>query len=564
MKPSARYLVPLLVILFLLIIPVALLEDSAAIVYRTLYVATAFSFFELYHLLIVAAVCSAVIAYSLARGYIGSCRALYSLYGVIILIASFSYGVGRSPVYGMLITALAIAGMDGLFFFSVRDKLSRISFLSITIPMVAVALFLPHYCISLSGFMIFALSFFVRTATRELSIPEVNMRSVTPIHSKGGVPAPSPPISSPARNPPNPQGPAQSGKLSRSRKAAVKAGTGSEAKQSISPASRSSNSVPLSPATASQLPANVAWPAQSDYARAMQNPGFSISPNYAILRNSKVLPNPYIRLPGSVVYSSGNYGVIFRLENNGLSYAMKCFTRSKQDLNARYSEISRALSPLSGKGLPFVNFQYLPGAIRTLKNPAIYFPVLHMDWVEGRNLNAFVSEQLRNRDRIATLASNFIDEMVRMRSAGIAHGDIAGDNIVIDSSGRITLVDYDGMFVPAFSGSKSPELGHDNFQHPRRTADHYSERLDNFSILVTYLSLLGIAEDPKLWMRYNKGDQDCLIFRKSDFLDPSRSGVIGELMKMKGRVRQLTELLVESLKHEPLWDGCDPHRLAKI
>ncbi len=120
------------------------------------------------------------------------------------------------------------------------------------------------------------------------------------------------------------------------------------------------------------------------------------------------------------------------------------------------------------------------------------------------------------------------------------------------------------MYVPEFSGTKSPELGHDNFQHPMRTSNSYSERLDNFSILVTYLSLIAVAEDPSLWTKYNKGDQDCLIFRKSDFLDPSRSRVINELTKTRGRAGQLTELLCDAVRRDPLWEGCDPQRLARI
>ncbi len=66
------------------------------------------------------------------------------------------------------------------------------------------------------------------------------------------------------------------------------------------------------------LPANVVWPSQSDYSRAMQNIGFSISASYPELKASKVMPNPYVKLPGNVVYSSGNYGTIFKLENSGM------------------------------------------------------------------------------------------------------------------------------------------------------------------------------------------------------------------------------------------------------
>ena len=37
-----------------------------------------------------------------------------------------------------------------------------------------------------------------------------------------------------------------------------------------------------------------------------------------------------------------------------------------------------------------------------------------------------------------------------------------------------------------------------------------------------------------------------------------------DLLDKKGRIRKLTKLLVEALEHDPLWDGIDPDKLAKI
>ena len=553
MKPSARYLVPLLVILFLLVVPLMWLEETLTFAYSYLHFGSAFKLFELYHAVIVAAACSALLAYSFARGYLGSYRSLYSAYGVLLIAATFFYGNPLNPLYSLIMIVALIASVDAVVVLAVRERLSRVSFLSTTLPLVVIAFFLPPYYVAISGFVIFTCSFFVRPATRSVSILDLNTGSSG--QPAGTISTGSPSVAAVTAHSPNPPAPRKS-PSGRAAKTASR-------QRSAFPESTNTPSVPAQKVT-DVIPANVPWPGQSDYTRAMQNIGFSISPGYAALKNSKVVPNPFIKLPGNVAYSSGNYGIIFKLENNGSALALKCFTRSKQDLNKRYLAISKALEPLHAKGYAFVNFQYLPGAIRTFRNPAMYFPVLRMDWVEGKTLNTFISEQLRNRAALNGLASTFIDEMVRIRSAGIAHGDISGDNIVIGPSGSFTLVDYDGMYVPEFSGTKSPELGHDNFQHPMRTSNSYSERLDNFSILVTYLSLIAVAEDPSLWTKYNKGDQDCLIFRKSDFLDPSRSRVINELTKLRGKAGQLTELLCDAVRRDPLWEGCDPQRLARI
>ena len=50
-----------------------------------------------------------------------------------------------------------------------------------------------------------------------------------------------------------------------------------------------------------------------------------------------------------------------------------------------------------------------------------------------------------------------------------AHGDLKPENIVADNRGRLHLIDFDAMFLPAFAGRHSPELGTAAFQHPART-----------------------------------------------------------------------------------------------
>lgn len=44
-------------------------------------------------------------------------------------------------------------------------------------------------------------------------------------------------------------------------------------------------------------------------------------------------------------------------------------------------------------------------------------------------------------------------------SQEFVHGDLKPDNIIVREDGRLVLVDYDGMFVPAMRGQKARELG---------------------------------------------------------------------------------------------------------
>ena len=148
---------------------------------------------------------------------------------------------------------------------------------------------------------------------------------------------------------------------------------------------------------------------------------------------------------------------------------------------------------------------------------------------------------------------------MKLQKAGISHGDLAGDNIIVTNGGSVKLVDYDGMYIPDFKGQKSSEMGHADFQHPGRTGDTFSEKLDNFSALVIHLSLTAISVKPDLWDKFNGDDPDCLILRKHDFLNPDISPVFKELSGMRDkRVKKMCTLLREHLSNGPLWDGANP------
>jgi predicted Ser/Thr protein kinase len=544
MKPLHKLLIPIFIITLIVIVPVPVIASALLLVYNYLNLSAAFSAFEQYRVVSVVAVFAALAVYAIVKGHLGSHRAFYSLFGIVLILLTFIYNNPLSPLYSQVLVLLAVFSLDAGYVAVVRHERSRIVFLSLNAPVIVVLLAFPFYYLAFPGYVIFVCSFLVMGGTRGQSVTELNYKSINNAMNA------SPPVQAAAAQP--------------VKQAKMTHGITVRPEKSKKASGRTAAPAQVDPPADDMVPPNVPWPGQSDYTRAMQNLGFSISAGYPDIRNSKVMPNPFVKQPGNVLYSSGNYGAVFKLENNGTMHALKCFTRSKPDLNRRYFAIDRTLKSLSGKDLAFVDFQYLPKAVRTFKNTTIYFPVLKMHWIEGKNLNTFITEQLGKKGNLKKLAETFIEEMVKIRNAGIAHGDIAGDNIVIDAAGRLLLVDYDGMYVPAFSGFKAQEYGHDNFQHPLRDSNSYSEKLDNFSILVTYLSLMAVAEDASLWDRYNKGDQDCLIFRKSDFLDPPNSKVIRELLSRKGAVRKLTDLLGDALKHDPLWDGCDPQKIATI
>ena len=82
MKPFVKLLIPLFIIMLILIIPVSLLLDTASFIYTNSYLSLVVNTVEQYHILAVAAVFGAILAYALARGLMGTHRALYSGDGI--------------------------------------------------------------------------------------------------------------------------------------------------------------------------------------------------------------------------------------------------------------------------------------------------------------------------------------------------------------------------------------------------------------------------------------------------------------------------------------------------
>lgn len=306
------------------------------------------------------------------------------------------------------------------------------------------------------------------------------------------------------------------------------------------------------------------WPTGQDYEQSFQAPGSYIHPSLGDTQKWTVEKNA--KNVAWLVQASGNYGSIYKVKDqDGKCFALKCFTRKSSQLNERYQVIHNYLDTLKGNGLPLMDFSYFPDGIRTRRDPKYYFPMVRMPWIEGLTLNKYISKNLTHPKAIENTATSFLEGVSRLQESGIAHGDLSGDNIIVDPHGKVILVDYDGMFVPPLKGYSATENGHADFQHPMRTKSTFSRYMDNFSIAVVYLSLLAISKRPELWEKYNQDDPDCLIMRKADFLSPSSSAVFGDLSKIRSpRTKKLRAIILQAIKEDPEWSGTSAKNISSI
>ena len=231
---------------------------------------------------------------------------------------------------------------------------------------------------------------------------------------------------------------------------------------------------------------------------------------------------PVLDKYGEPYRSSGAFAVVFKMkdEQTGKCYALKCFTEEQEGRAEAYRQIAEELEFVDS---PYItSVKYLEKELFVDSNcENEEFPVLLMDWIEGETMETYIAANYTDTHAMAMLCYRFCKMAVWLRSQSFAHGDIKPDNIMVRPDGTLTLVDYDGMFVPAMKGQKSPTIGTKDFSHPLRTIDDFDETIDDFALASIALSLKAISLDPSLLDEY--GVSDRLLFSADDYLDLSKS-----------------------------------------
>ena len=231
---------------------------------------------------------------------------------------------------------------------------------------------------------------------------------------------------------------------------------------------------------------------------------------------------PVLDKYGEPYRSSGAFAVVFKMkdEQTGKCYALKCFTEEQEGRAEAYRQIAEELE--------FVDSSYIT-SVKYLEKELFVdsncedeeFPVLLMDWIEGETMETYVAANYTDTHAMSMLCYRFCKMAAWLRSQSFAHGDIKPDNIMVRPDGTLTLVDYDGMFVPAMKGQKSPTIGTKDFSHPLRAIDDFDETIDDFALASIALSLKAISLNPSLLKTY--GASDRLLFSAADYLDLSKS-----------------------------------------
>ena len=265
------------------------------------------------------------------------------------------------------------------------------------------------------------------------------------------------------------------------------------------------------------------YPLISEYVRAIQDAESNLDSLSHLV--------PVLDDHGEPYRSGGAFAVVFKMkdEQTGKYYALKCFTEEQNGRAEAYQQIADELE--------FIDSPYLT-SVKYLDKELFVdcscedeeFPVLLMDWVEGETMETYIANKYTNSYDMGMLCYRFCKMAAWLRSQPFAHGDIKPDNIIVRPDGSLTLVDYDGMYVPAMKGLKSPTIGTRDFSHPLRSVNDFDETIDDFALASIALSLKAISLKSSLLDDY--GASDRLLFSTDDYRDLSNSKVWGAMQEL--------------------------------
>ena len=238
---------------------------------------------------------------------------------------------------------------------------------------------------------------------------------------------------------------------------------------------------------------------------------------------------PVLDDDGLPVMTSGNFAAVFKMkdERDGKIYAVKCFTKEQQGREEAYHQIAEDLKDVDSPYLVSIRYLEKELFVDTEQTDKTEFPVLLMDWVEGKTLDKYLRENLDDKYALEMLAYHFNRLAQWLIPQPFAHGDLKPDNILVREDGTLVLVDYDGMYVPAMRGQKAKEMGSPDFQHPLRTVEDFNEHMDDFSILSILLSLCVLLIKPDFLKKY--GAEDRLLFSQNDYFGIQKSNVFNNI-----------------------------------
>lgn len=253
---------------------------------------------------------------------------------------------------------------------------------------------------------------------------------------------------------------------------------------------------------------------------------------------------------GRLIAYTGGFSIVFPYEVNHEKWAFRCWYAELGNVRRRFEIITRAIQQTKAPYL--CDFTYVDEGI--IVDGKIY-PTTRMRWVDGENIKDYLCHNKTKKATLNKLAKNFLALVQDMHRLHLAHGDLQHGNIIVGAKGELFLVDYDSFYCDDLKGEPDIIIGLKDYQHPLRKQNQVvSEKIDYFSELIIYLSILGIAAKPQLVETYQVENAEHMLFEADDFSHLRSSRIYQELHGMSFEIDMLLLILEQYLSASSIND----------
>lgn len=267
------------------------------------------------------------------------------------------------------------------------------------------------------------------------------------------------------------------------------------------------------------------WPTASQYLAAVRTSPACFAGN---LKQAKPL------MQGKSVYKQiGTESVVFAVQTPAKRYAIKCFLHDDPGRAEHYNTVDEYLRKQAPWPVRkyFVPFEYIEEGIKV---GDLYFPVLKMDLIpaEMPRLDDYVRTGPWKKDVAESLLQQWRKMIRELEEAGIAHCNLEPANVIVNN-GRLTLLDYDTLYVPPMTREVKllPSVQHAELRHPIVHGFAFAGH-DRFAAWLIDTALLAWCVDHQLFA-YCPSAPGTLLFTAADLANPVDSKAFALLYHSK-------------------------------
>jgi formylglycine-generating enzyme required for sulfatase activity len=194
---------------------------------------------------------------------------------------------------------------------------------------------------------------------------------------------------------------------------------------------------------------------------------------------------------------TGRRATVYQVQDdNHVNHALKVFTKAFRTHHIESSAIQLADFAVL-PGLQVCSRQVITGQNDPAllgQYPDLQYAVL-MPWVQGLTWQEIIlARQPLTPEKSKSLVRKLVEILATMETAGIAHCDLSGANLLVDDE-IVSLVDVEDLFAPGLLQPEKLASGSSGYAHKTAANGLWGKNVDRFAGAVLLAEILGWSDE---------------------------------------------------------------------